>query len=157
MPLNFMMARMIDCSQCVNKKNQPAACCQEIVIKMDVSGDLGWWGEMRWMVAHEKVSVAREIETEEWVVIFETPCSKLSPEGRCTIYETRPKICQDYSEKSCIINGEGEIYDLYFNSIEEIDAYMNKEVLEDLKKENKRSLVTARRDQWQLNQWPKKR
>ena len=148
---------MIDCSECTNNKNLPSACCQDVTIRLnETEGDLSWWGEMRWMVAHEKVSVAREIETSEWVVIFETPCSKLSPEGRCTIYPTRPKICYEYSAQTCVINGVGEIYDLRFHSIEEVDAYIKEEVLEDLKEQNSESLKAARRDQWQLNVWPNK-
>ena len=112
---------------------------------------------MRWMAAHEKVSIAREVTTEDWVAIFETPCSKLSPAGRCTIYETRPKICHDYSEKTCVINGEGEVYDLHFHSMEEVDAYIEQEILQGLKEENEEELKSARRTQWQLHAWPRKR
>ncbi len=149
---------MIDCSECINHKKLPSACCQDVTIRLNETdqGNLSWWGEMRWMVAHEKVSIAREIETSEWVVIFETPCSKLSPEGRCTIYTTRPKICFEYSAQSCVINGEGDIYDLHFHSMEEVDAYIKEEVLENLKEKNFEALKDVRRDQWQLSVWPNK-
>ena len=155
---------MIDCSDCVSSQGLPAACCQDVTIKIAAPEDLEGWSEVRWMAAHESVSVARERDTGEWVTIFQTPCVKLTPEGRCSIYDTRPKICSDYSAKTCIINGDGDLYDLHFYTMEEVDAYIAKEVIQTLKADIGKQVFDAQkyakdiiRTRDQINIWPFKR
>ncbi len=154
---------MIDCADCINNNGLPSACCHDVTVKIDTPTDLDGWGEMRWMAAHEKVSVAKENGSEQWVVVFETPCSKLTNKGTCSIYNERPKICADYSQKTCIINGEGDLYEHYLSSIEEVDEYIRKEVLEDLKRnieeevfETKKYFKDMLATREQIIKWPHK-
>ena len=49
-------------------------------------------------------------------------CDNLLSDGRCGVYETRPKICRDYSTKNCEYDADG-LYDLYFETPEQIHEY----------------------------------
>jgi uncharacterized protein len=156
---------MIDCSECTNHKGLPAACCQDVTITLGEghNENLSWWSELRWMCAHNNVSVARERESGSWAVIFETKCEKLADDGSCSIYETRPKICADYSAHNCIINGEGELYDLTFDNMDDFDDFFRAEILPDIEEDNKQeqlaikeSLKELRQTKRQINKWPLK-
>lgn len=61
------------------------ACCESFAMQ---PRSMGWPDHVcQWMEYHGKVT---EIGVE-----FEQPCSKLKS-GLCSVYETRPKMCQDF-------------------------------------------------------------
>ncbi len=135
---------MIDCADCVNKDNLPSACCHDVAIVLDEPTSLKWWGDARWMVAHENVSVCKRQSDGHWAVVFKTPCTMLEDDGRCKIYSQRPQLCADYERKSCMVNGGGILHEIEFHTIEEIDEYIKNEVLEKLHAEAKEVFKTKR-------------
>jgi Fe-S-cluster containining protein len=154
---------MIECSECRHENGLPAECCQEVTINFDTEGDLMWWSELRWMVAHNKVSVARAKDTGVWSVIFTTECSKLTADGQCSIYKTRPLICKEYSRESCSKNGIGEIYDLEFDNLEDFDKWLSESVIPDLQHDiaaQEKNIENQLKDTWEqkalLAKWPHK-
>ena len=154
---------MIDCSECTNKNGMPAECCQEITISFDTDGDLMWWSELRWMVAHDSVNLVRAKDSGIWSVVFVTPCSKLTEDGRCSIYKQRPLICKEYSNKTCTKNGIGEIYDLEFDNLDDFDSWFSKNVVPELRQQmvdEEKELEQQLKDVWNqkslVNRWPHK-
>ncbi len=61
---------------------------------------------------------------DEWMVQLETRCRHLGADRRCGIYETRPHVCRDYSEKECEVNSEDDGRSFY--TPEEFLAHMEK-------------------------------
>ncbi len=145
---------MIDCADCKLANGKSAACCQEISIRMGVATDMKFWDDLRWMVAHKNVSVARKISDGEWYVIFETECEQLTSHGRCWVYDSRPNICADYSSKTCVINGSGDIYDLEFNSYEDFTQYMKDTVVPEYEKDLNQSQIKIKKSIDRIKNWP---
>ncbi len=68
----------MDCEKC------RGGCCREFAVPFTgVKTD-----EDQWIAHHGTLR-------DGWIY-FECPCRKLSPEGRCSIYATRPDICKRY-------------------------------------------------------------
>jgi Fe-S-cluster containining protein len=103
---------MSACDTCA----KPGACCNDFVLN-------GRRGGLR--VAEENWQVEAE-ERMEWnglpfkplridaddanpvegMVLVRFTCPKVTPEGRCSIYETRPQLCRDYQageDKLCVM------------------------------------------------------
>lgn len=69
----------MDCARC-----RCGACCEEFAVPMgQIKTD-----EDAWLAHHGTVR-------DGWLY-FECPCKKLTPEGQCSIYETRPNMCRTY-------------------------------------------------------------
>ena len=112
---------MINCDQCNGE------CCRDVTVELDDPEDMEDWEDMRWMVAHENVAVYLD-DDNDWVIEFRTPCSKLDEKSRCTMYKNRPHKCRQHEMDSCVKNGEGEVHKIRFDTIEEIDEYIEKVV-----------------------------
>jgi Fe-S-cluster containining protein len=96
---------------------KPGACCQDFVL----SGRGGafmfdadsWWTEANnLMEKHELPFNPLRIDTQsekcdaEGMVGVRFTCPQVTPEGRCGIYDARPKLCRDYapgSDKLCVM------------------------------------------------------
>ena len=84
-----------------------ALCCTYIAVGIDGPRNAKAATEILWHLYHRDVSIYCDGDNE-WMVQFESRCRHLLADNRCAIYETRPHICRDYSEKSCEVNSEGE-------------------------------------------------
>ena len=65
-----------------------------------------------------------ETEDDDWFVLVHTVCEHLRPDNRCGIYETRPKICRDYTTDQCEYEDE-YTFDRYFETSEQVAEYAN--------------------------------
>jgi Fe-S-cluster containining protein len=70
---------------------------------------------------HDRASVFTEDET--WYLLVHTDCKHLQPDNLCGIYETRPKICREYSTKNCEYE-DNWVYDRYFETPEQVEEYV---------------------------------
>lgn len=119
---------MIECSEC------NGGCCREICVDMDEPKTIEDWDIIRWMVAHENIAVFVDYEGD-WLVEVQTNCSKLDTNSKCTMYDKRPIICKDHKTDTCVKNGEENDEKLRFNTIEEVEAYIEKVVKPKIKKQ----------------------
>ena len=62
------------------------------------------------------------VEDDTWFLLVHTVCKHLQPDHRCGIYETRPKICRDYTTAECEFE-DSYTYDTYFETAEQIAEY----------------------------------
>ena len=100
-------------------------CCQYITQKIDTPRAKHDFDHLLWQVAHDHVEVYKD--SDGWYLMFFSPCAKLLPDGRCGIYETRPKICRDYSNDYCEYDSPAEEgFLLHFRNFEELDRYCRK-------------------------------
>ncbi|HEX2675899.1 MAG TPA: YkgJ family cysteine cluster protein [Polyangiales bacterium] len=89
--------RPVPCLSC-------ALCCSYVAIEIDAPNSLKRATMLLWYLYHENISL---YECDgEWTVQFETRCKNLGQDRRCGVYETRPHICREYSEKDCEVNSE---------------------------------------------------
>jgi uncharacterized protein len=112
---------MINCDECNGE------CCRDVTVGLDEPENMEDWQDIRWMVVHNNVSVYLD-EEGDWVVEFKTPCVKLDKDNKCTMYTNRPVMCRNHELDSCIKNGEGDLHKIRFDTIEEVDEYIEKVV-----------------------------
>lgn len=108
---------MITCKEC------NGACCRYVTVTLDNPEDKEDWDHIKWLVAHKNVIVYQDNDGD-WLAEFQTPCEYLGPKNECLCYENRPDICREHGMDECIINGEGEVSQIQFDCIEDVENYM---------------------------------
>ena len=98
----------------------PAKCCQYFALPIETPETREDFDYIRWYMYHGRVQIF--VDDGTWFLMVLNACDNLLPDNRCGVYETRPKICGDYSTKNCEYDGDG-IYDLYFELPEQIAEY----------------------------------
>ncbi len=103
-------------------KNCEGKCCKYVVLEIDTPESLEDFENIKWYVAHENVNVFVD-EENCWNIEFLTPCKHLGKNSECLVYETRPKICREYSQDECpFYNEYKEKYS--FSCIEDVEKYI---------------------------------
>jgi len=133
---------MITCDQCKESK-----CCKDVTVEIDEPTDFEDWDEIRWMVAHQNVAVYLDND-DDWVVEFRTPCSKLNKDGKCKIYNKKPKTCSEHELDSCVMNGEGEPEKLRFDTVEQVEEYFERKIKPKLIKNFKKDMDEIGNYKW---------
>lgn len=98
-----------------------AACCRYIALPIDEPESREEIDDLRWYVLHEGVSVF--VEEGDWYICVQTVCRHLQSDYRCGIYETRPRICRDYSTDNCDYHSGDYGWEHHFTAPEHLDEY----------------------------------
>ncbi len=99
-----------------------ALCCRYIALPIDTPRKRSDFDDIRWYLLHEGVSVF--IEDGDWYICITTTCRHLQPDHRCGIYETRPRICRDYSTEGCDYHSGDYGWEQHFTCPEHLDEYL---------------------------------
>ena len=99
-----------------------AKCCRYFSLAIDQPESFADFEYLRWYVQHEHATIFTE--DDDWFVLVHTICEHLRPDNRCGIYETRPKICRDYTTDQCEYEDE-YTFDRYFETSEQVAEYTN--------------------------------
>ncbi len=106
-------------------KNCNSECCKYVAIEIDAPEELKDFEDIKWYVAHKNINVYVD-EDNEWHVEFLTPCEHLNPEtGLCDIYNTRPRICREFSQDECPFHND-YTEKFTFNKIQDVEDYIKK-------------------------------
>lgn len=97
-----------------------AKCCRYFSLAIDRPETAEAFDFIRWYLLHQYASVFTE--DDAWFLLVHTECKHLRDDNRCGIYDTRPKICRDYTTKDCEYD-EGYTFDRYFETAEQIEEY----------------------------------
>jgi Fe-S-cluster containining protein len=100
------------CAKCA------ALCCRQIALPLDNPESANDYDNIRWYLMHENVHVF--VEEGQWYVAFATRCKHLQDDNLCGIYETRPRICRDYTTDGCEWHGGEYDYEHLFTSAEQL-------------------------------------
>lgn len=103
------------CHKCVG------LCCNYITIRIDAPTNKRERDDIRWYLLHEGITIL--ITDEDWQVKVPTRCEKLGSQNECTIYETRPQTCRDYSTDSCDYHSVFLNWDTDYKEIETVEAF----------------------------------
>lgn len=109
--------RFKNCFEC----NQE--CCKSVIVQIDDPETFEDWEDIKWQVAHHNVRVIKD-NCGDWCVEFLTECDEMADDGKCKIYEKRPQMCRNHSAETCVINGEGEYYEVVFDCINDVEKYL---------------------------------
>jgi len=130
---------MKSCDKCPD-----SACCRDVTVGIDEPETIKDWDEIRWMVAHQNVMVYLDNE-DDWVVEFKTDCTKLEDNGKCKIYNNRPHMCSNHSPENCVFYGEGDVWKLKFETIEEVEKHIKEKVKPKMIKKLEKDLEKAKK------------
>jgi len=119
------------CDQC------SALCCRYFVLEIDKPETRRAYDDIRWYLIHENVLVL--IEKKKWYLGIYSRCKHLQQDNRCGIYETRPKICREYSTDNCDYHGGEYDWDILFSSAEQLEKYGKEQLAEERAKARKKS------------------
>ncbi|MDB5320376.1 MAG: Flagellin N-methylase [Phycisphaerales bacterium] len=110
------------CDQC------SALCCRYFVLEIDTPQTRRQYDDIRWYLVHQNVFVF--IEKRKWYLGVYSRCKHLQADNRCGIYETRPKICREYSTDNCDYHGGEYDWQVLFSSAEQLAAYAEEALAE---------------------------
>ena len=97
-----------------------AKCCRYFALPIETPATPKDFEFVRWYIMHGQASVFTE--EDDWYLLVHTKCKHLQADNRCSVYETRPEICHDYSTKDCEYEDEWT-YDRYFELSEQVEEY----------------------------------
>ena len=110
------------CDQC------SALCCRYFVLEIDAPQTRQQYDDIRWYLVHQNVFVF--IEKKKWYLGVYSRCKHLQADNRCGIYETRPRICREYSTDNCDYHGGEYDWEVLFSSAEQLWAYAEERLAE---------------------------
>jgi Fe-S-cluster containining protein len=111
---------MITCEECDGK------CCKDVAVEIDEPETQEDWDEIRWFLYHENIIVYKDNEGD-WLIEFHTRCKHLDENNKCMIYDKRPKTCREHDVESCQVNGEGNIGEIVFRTVEDLEKYLKEQ------------------------------
>ncbi len=103
------------CDQCA------ALCCRYFALPIENPTTANDYDDIRWYLVHENVVIF--IEKRQWYLGVMSKCKHLGDDNRCGIYETRPRICKEYSTENCDWHGGEYEFDTLFTSAEQLREY----------------------------------
>ncbi len=102
------------CAYCEGK------CCRYFALPIDSPTSRKDFEYIRWYLLHERATIFTE--DEDWYLLVHTKCKHLLEDNRCGAYDTRPRICRDYSTDNCEYEDEW-CYERYFETAEQVHEY----------------------------------
>jgi Fe-S-cluster containining protein len=97
-------------------------CCRYLALPIDEPEDREDFDDIRWYLLHERVGVF--VEDGQWYLHVLTDCRHLQPDYRCGIYETRPRICREYTTENCDYHSGEYGWEQHFTCPEHLDEYV---------------------------------
>jgi Fe-S-cluster containining protein len=98
----------------------PAKCCRYFALPIEKPTDWEDFEFIRWFLLHDRASVFTE--DGEWYLLVHNKCNKLGDDNLCRTYETRPKICRDYTTDNCEYEDDW-VYDHYWETPDQVLEY----------------------------------
>jgi Fe-S-cluster containining protein len=108
------------CDQC------SALCCRYFALPLDNPTTVRDYDNIRWYLCHENVVVF--VEKRQWYIGIMSRCKQLQPDNRCGIYQTRPRVCREYTTDTCDYHGGDYQFEHLFTSAEQLRDYAEKKL-----------------------------
>ncbi len=108
------------CGRCIGAK-----CCTYITEPLGTPRSKADFDLLLWQVSHEHIEIYKD--TDGWFLLIHGRCGHLEADGRCAIYDQRPRICRDYDNGWCEFDEPAEKhFQLHFRDHAELLAYCRK-------------------------------
>ncbi len=108
------------CGFCTNSK-----CCTYITQQIEAPRSKLDFEHLLWQVSHANISIYKD--EDGWFLLVDSRCAHLQTDGRCGIYDVRPKICREHSNDFCEYDEPAEdSFELYFTDYASLLTYCKK-------------------------------
>jgi len=98
-------------------------CCTYVATQIDDPQTFGDYENVHWYLTHENVGVYVDWDGD-WYLEFRTRCRNLTEARTCAVYETRPRVCSEFSWTDCERNSGESAWKHYLHSPEDLLAFM---------------------------------
>jgi len=98
------------------------ACCRYIALEIDKPMTDEDNDNIIWFLLHQNVTVYIGFDNK-WYIEFQTPCKALK-KGLCSEYQTRPNVCRDHKQKTCVKFIPGPTEKKLFSSADDFRKYI---------------------------------
>ncbi|NIL98917.1 MAG: YkgJ family cysteine cluster protein [Planctomycetales bacterium] len=102
------------CEYCTGK------CCRYFALPIETPDEYKDFEYIRWYMLHGETTIF--CEDDDWYLMVHNCCDHLLPDNRCGIYETRPRICREYTTDDCEYEDQWT-YDRYWETPEQMAEY----------------------------------
>jgi Fe-S-cluster containining protein len=117
-PVGVKITTENKCGFCTNSK-----CCSYITEELVTPRSMYDFDHLLWQVSHRDVQLYKD--EDGWYLLINNPCTHLLKDGRCGIYDDRPKICREYTNDFCEFDQPSEEgFDLYFQDYAALLTYV---------------------------------
>ena len=108
------------CQKCTQ-----SICCNSINQKIKAPKTKEDFDHLLWQISHEGISVFKD--SDGWFLHILTHCSHLLPGGVCSIYDSRPWVCREYTNDYCEFDESiEEASEYWFSSHKQLEKYCRK-------------------------------
>ena len=114
-------------------------CCRYFGLPMETPETPGDFDDVRWYLLHKGTEVY--VDKGDWYLNVKNTCKHLRPDSSCGIYDTRPRICRQYSMDDCEAAASEYDHEHHFYSAQELADYAR----EYLRKKRRQSQLRAKR------------
>ncbi|MDQ7087485.1 MAG: YkgJ family cysteine cluster protein [Acidobacteriota bacterium] len=102
-----------------------ALCCRYFALELDPPEDEDDFDDLRWYLLHKRSWIW--VDDGEWYLQVDEECRFLEKDGRCGIYDRRPRICREYGadptdDPRCDYFSESEEHDMEFRHPGELET-----------------------------------
>lgn len=105
------------CSHCPG-----TICCGYLTQQISTPRSMKDFDHLMWQLSHRGIQLFKD--GNGWFLLINNPCLHLLPDGRCGIYERRPKICRDHDNDFCEFDEPAEKnFEFFFDGAEALDRY----------------------------------
>jgi Fe-S-cluster containining protein len=100
-------------------------CCTYVTQEIDTPRSIYDFDIWLWMLHHQDIQFYKEDGC--WYLKVLNRCTKLQPDGRCGIYETRPMICREHENDFCEFDETTEQgADIFFGTAQDLEKFCRK-------------------------------
>ena len=104
-----------DCGKC------PALCCRYFGLPIDTPETPGDFDDVRWFMLHKGTEVY--VEDGDWYINVNNKCKHLHADNFCGIYDSRPRICRQYSLDECEATSSTYAHEHHFYNAQQLEDY----------------------------------
>jgi len=104
-----------------------ARCCRYLATEIDRPTCKRDYDYIRWYLLHGNVHVFADHDGD-WYLEMESRCEHLGPDGTCTNYDNRPRICRRYGadDQTCEFLSKDAPHKVRFSTATEFEAWLEK-------------------------------
>ena len=110
-----MADKKSDCQVCRGQ------CCRYFGVPIETPETPGDFDDVRWYLLHAATEVY--VEDGDWYLNVKNKCKHLQPDSSCGIYDTRPRICRQYSMGECEATSDEYAHEHHFYNAEQLEVY----------------------------------
>jgi Fe-S-cluster containining protein len=98
-------------------------CCQYVAVEIDTPETRAEFDNIRWYLYHAGIEVYIDHD-EAWNVLFHSKCENLLPDGKCSVYDTRPNLCREFDAETCEPNTQEPAEQVLLRTAADLEQWM---------------------------------